>query len=588
MILTRLVLLFASLFVALLDGCASSRSVLTQHNDSLRTGAYLYETQLTPSAVDQKTGPGVTLRYWRPVDGAIAAQLLYARDVQIGPDRRDVIYAFTLTNKIYAYDANEESDPGTDRGLVWPPLTLPAIPDPTFHVPAGILGTPVIDESRHSLYVAYEIATGKFPDDGQADKFPDAEFHLAAVDIRNGGVLRDVLISGSVASRVLPGYVDFVPRRQIQRAGLLLAPNPAESGHSTVYVPFAARWIEETHNWHGWVMAYDADTFEPRGVFCTTPDWRGNSEGGGIWQWGAGLAADADGNVFFSTGNGRGSEDSHGNSVVKLIPRHGSSGAYYFDVTAFDAAADDDPSHAKEWATNDIDLGAGGVTLIPGSTQLIAGGKTGVLYLIDRNTMNKVHKFIAFTNTYDPGARYGDWHSGPHLHGAPTYWDVSPARGLVFHWGEKDYLKRFDYDRVSGRLVPETVLKSDDLASKDRMPGGLISLSANGISNGVVWATSPAHDDTSEFGQIFAYDAISLRRLWGTTIPNGFSHNGPPTVADGRVIVGTVNGDFLVYGLDRPFPPSPVYVPRWPPPIPSHPPGPGNDPMHRPLAEPAR
>src|SRR5262249_24658319 len=126
------------------------------------------------------------------------------------------------------------------------------------------------------------------------------------------------------------------------------------------------------------------------------------------------------------------------------------------------SAAADDPEHAYEWANNDIDLGGGGVTVIPGTSQLVGGGKTGVLYLLDTTTMMSLQTppLKAFENTYNPCdpecKRYGGkpgrgdkWSIGPHLHGAPTYWQLSPDKGLVFHWSEKDYVKRFDHDRLS-------------------------------------------------------------------------------------------------------------------------------------------
>jgi Protein of unknown function (DUF3455) len=289
---------------------------------------------------------------------------------------------------------------------------------------------------------------------------------------------------------------------------------------------------------------------------------------------------------------------------VKLTPVRRMSGAYDFDVAAFSAAADD-PAHAYEWEAtddipdpaaqggivtfrNDIDLGGGGVTVIPGSSQLVGGGKTGVLYLMDRRTMSKLQSFEAFDNTYDPCSkpesdrpppntcsRYGGnprradaWASGPHLHGAPTYWEVSPDRGLVFHWSEKDYLKQFEHDRRgSGLLKPESALPGD-VRTEGRlvpthpdswaMPGELISLSANGTRDGLLWVTLPWQGG----GRVFAYDALSLRRLWDTTLPPPFkfSHNNPPTVADGRVFVGTENSCFLVYGIPR----VPVALPDMP------------------------
>src|SRR5260370_10146953 len=128
-------------------------------------------------------------------------------------------------------------------------------------------------------------------------------------------------------------------------------------------------------------MGYDDTTLDPRGVFCSSPDGRQNSEGGGIWQGGGGLAGDERGNVYFNTGNGPGSGNDHGNSIVKLTPTlH--SGTYGLDSLAFSAAADD-PAHATEWANNDIDFGGGGLSVIPDSSRLVSGGKTCVLDLTD-------------------------------------------------------------------------------------------------------------------------------------------------------------------------------------------------------------
>ena len=572
-------LISIAMLMVLPGGCKlSNHSVLTQHNNSMRTGAYLLEKQLTPTAVDTSTGPGMALRYWRPVDGNLAAQLLYARGVWIGLKRRSVIYAFTDKNIVYAYDANEERDPGTNRGLFWS-RTLPVAPNPSLPVPAngGILATPVIDRSCGKLYLVYAISNGLFPPGGQGDGNPlyEVEYHLAALDLGSGNVLQDIVISGTVPSSVPPGHVDFVPRRQIQRAGLLLLRNPLAHSEHTVYVAFASRWHEETHNYHGWVMGYDAKTFAPRGVFCSTPDRRLNSEGGGIWQGGGGLAGDNGGNVYFNTGNGPGSGNDHGNSIVKLTPTL-SSATYGLGSLSFSAAADD-PAHASEWANNDIDLGGGGLTVLPDSSRLVSGGKTGVLYLMDRTTMTKVLSFDAFSvnpaNDADPvGARYRDWGSGPHLHGAWTYWPVSATRSYVYHWGEKDFLRRFDYDRTTGQINPGSVVTGDVLAKPfPFMPGGLISLSANGTKDGLLWITLPWDNGT---GRVMAYDALTMRRLWDTTVPaTGVSHNGPPTVADGRVIVGTTNGNFLVYRLAIPHFVPPIY-PR-PEPVLPMPPEPG-------------
>lgn len=542
--------------VNLLKEPVSSLSVLTQHNNSMRTGGYLLETQLTPATV----ASGMQLRYSRPVNGILTAQLLYVHGVKINAKRLNVIYAFTDQNIVYAYDADEERDSGTPRGLIWKRV-LPVTPVPRLSFPAqggtggGLLSTPVIDDSAARLYLVYAIDNRLFPPNGTGDGSPpyEVEFHLAALDLASGIVVADQVVTGSVSTATSPGSVDFVARRQIQRAGLLLLRNPLKKNERTIYVAFAGRFLKSTHNYHGWVMGYDAKTLAPRGVFCTTPDRQMNDNGGGIWQFGAGLAGDENGNVYFNTGNGPASGNDHGNSIVKLTPVL-QAGKYDFSVQAFSAAADD-PGHANQWRDNDISLGSGGVTLIPGLPRLVSGGETGMLYLMDISTMKKVLSFEAFTvnpaNDPDPeGARWRDWGHGPHLDGAWTYWAVSPTRGYIYHWGEKDFLRRFDYDPKTGQIDPASVATGDVLAKPFPVtPGGLISLSANGNKDGLLWITL----SLGGTARILALDASTLRRVWDTTAPAGAatSHNGPPTVADGRVIVGTMNGNFLVYGLNK-------------------------------------
>jgi hypothetical protein len=636
-----------------------ARSVLTQHNDPMRTGAYLVEKQLTPNLVKSR---GMQLLYSRKIDFAgivpdakpakLWAQLLYARQVPTAIGERNLVIAFTDQNTVFAYDANDER-PGDMTALIWcvklplgsdpnnPCAKFPFNPnlnaDVTEHDAAlnsaltGANSTPVIDLARRWLFVVWGICK-QVVFRGKASCTSEefgVEFHLTKLDIRSGTVLQDVRIRGSIPrpspfqiqddfTFPIQVQVDFKPWLQFQRPGLLLAPNPSEPGRQTVYVGFGARDAEEIWKYHGWVMGYDADTLQPRGVFCSTPYRLEVGEGGGIWQGGAGLAADEAGNVYFSTGNGPGSGDpitgedgrpfldasdarpnNHGNSIVKLTPIRRRTGEYSFSVNAFSAAADD-REHAYEWEHqtkqkndptnpnnpdvvfgNDIDLGAGGVTVIPGSPQVVGGGKTGVLYVLDRTTMIKVQDGIqGFENTHDDcpppggpeGCRYGghpwtseSWMIGPHLHGAPTYWQVSSDKGFIFHWSEKDFLKRFDHDRLSGRLVRETVLSGDvqaegrDASGDWVMPGGLISLSGNGVRDGILWVTLPG----KEHGRILAYDAQSLGKsslikLWeDENVPKGllFSKNNPPTVGDGRVFVGThTGGKFFAYGLAKDAP----------------------------------
>jgi len=92
-------------------------------------------------------------------------------------------------------------------------------------------------------------------------------------------------------------------------------------------------------------------------------------------------------------------------------------------------------------------------------------------------------------------------------------------------------------------------------SSTGGMPGGMLSLSANGRRDGIIWATAPLEGDANQFivdGVVRAYDAAhfdapapgsqvpQLRKIWEQT---GFMYNKfcPPMVADGKLYVPTYN-----------------------------------------------
>src|SRR6266508_124043 len=77
--------------------------VLTQHNDTYRTGANLRETILNPKTVN-KDGFGKLFDV--PVDGHIQAQPLVVTGLNILGRTRSVVFVATEHNSIYALDAD--------------------------------------------------------------------------------------------------------------------------------------------------------------------------------------------------------------------------------------------------------------------------------------------------------------------------------------------------------------------------------------------------------------------------------------------------------------------------------------------------
>jgi hypothetical protein len=499
--------------------------VLTQHYDNLRSGANLGETVLTTANV-------ASLRqlFTATVDGEIYAQPLYAHGVSTEGGTRNLLFVESMEDTAFAFDA----DDGTP---VWEAhLGTPAFSARNVNGDNGILATPVIDRSTETIYMVVRDC-----DPAQPATAPSCVQRLVALNLQDGSTRQTVAIQGSVTGDA--GAVTFDPNSQWCRSGLLL-----ENG--SVYVAFAAgpngNQHEEDIVFHGWVFGYAASQLsQAPSIYCSTP----NGNGGGIWESGTGLAADGD-SVYFATGNGiigtttnapsvfpaqpEGNED----SLVKLTqPGSQATVSTYYDSRPYLSAG----NVFQYMESNDIDLGASGPMLIPGTNQVVTSGKSGIVYNVARDTMTATQAPLSvFTN---PPLASGQtlyiysYSGGPKVNGGPVFWapsaaDGGAASGLIYIWPQNDFLKGLRYDFASGTISGSSWLAA---ANPITSVGGLLSLSANGGASGtgLLWALSTA---ASGSGHVWAFDAETLTSLWDVDIP----HNAkfvPPVVANGKVYV---------------------------------------------------
>ena len=263
----------------------------------------------------------------------------------------NVLYAVTEHDSVYAFDAERPGDPPLWQvSFLDRKRSLTTVPTrdtqcPFIQPEVGITATPVIDLKTGTLYVlARTMADPVF-----GDKPYFQHLHALAITTGVEKFGGPKLISASVPGKgdgSSNGQVPFNPLRENPRAALLLV-------KSTVYLTWASSC--DLDPYHGWIMAYDAETLAQRAVLNVTPD----GTEGGIWASDTGPAADPNGNVYVPTGNGTfdaawGGRD-YGDSVLKLA-LDGSSLALRDYFTPYDQA---------RLSNADADLGSSGPLLLP-------------------------------------------------------------------------------------------------------------------------------------------------------------------------------------------------------------------------------
>jgi hypothetical protein len=495
---------------------SSSNSVLTAQYDTFRTGSNPQETALSPANVNVN---GFGKLFSVAVDGYVYAQPLYVSASAVPGLGHNTLIVATMHNSLYAFDADSGGAPLWSVNFG----SSVAITRDYLGPETGILSTPVIDPTRHAVYVVALNSDG---------------WRLHAIDLLTHAeeAGSPVLIGGSVSGNGydnVNGVVSFNPNQQLQRAALVLA-------NSMVYVTFTS--YADSDPYHGWIFGYNADTLAQTAIYNTTP----NGGEGSVWMGGAGPAVDENGDLYVVAANGTwDGVKNFSQSFLKLSPS--------LSVLDWFTPAD--------WASLDgvdADLGSTRAMLLPSTTLVIGGGKDGILWVLNRATGQMGHlqggagnppiveTFHATTDLVTSGIETNGLWDGL------AYWNPAPGGPLLYLWGSDDVLRSFRL--LAGSFSTAPVAQT---SLTRPFPGGVLAVSSNAGSGGIVWASTPNATTNvgTASGVLRAFDPMTLTELWNSSqnatrdAVGTFSKFSAPTVVNGKVYLATFSNQVVVYGL---------------------------------------
>jgi hypothetical protein len=514
----------ATLTVTAIPITSSKLDVLTYHYDNLRTGQNLNETVLTTANVTQ-TKFGLLGSY--TVDGKVDGQPLFVGSINIpGKGTKNVLYVVTEHDTVFAFDADTNS--ATASTALWKTSVLASGETSSddrgcgqVTPEIGITSTPVIDRTRNAIYL---VAVSK-------DAKGDYIHRIHALDLTTG---KELFGGPTAVAATYPGTganssggkVVFDPAKYNERPGLLQV-------GSSIYTTWGSHCDAPPYT--GWVMSYSADTLKQTSALSLVP----NGNDGGIWMAGAAPAADAAGNIYFIVGNG----DFGTTLNTSGFPANSNCGNCFAKVSGSAPMKLMDyftPLNTVSESNADTDFGSGGPLLLPdlkdatGTTRHLAvgAGKDGLIYVVDRDNMGK---FSATAN-----AIYQQLTLGAAVFSKPSYFN-----NTVYYGGVSDSLRAYP---ITAAKLPAG--SASATATQFNYPGVFPTISANGASNGIVWAIenqSPA--------VLHAYNATNLAtELYNSNqAASGRDHFAGnkyivPVVTNGRVFIGTPNS-VVVFGL---------------------------------------
>jgi hypothetical protein len=483
-------LLAALVFAGFLTAPARGQvSVYTQNYDNERSGSNNHETILTP-AVLQASPTTFGKLFTVSLDSSGHGAPLIFGGVSIAGEPTNILLVRTGTG-LSAFNA----DTGTK---LWQ-LSVGSS--------GGDSATPVIDPTAGTDGAIYVMT------------YTNSLSQLHAIDPIKGIELAGspVTISASAS-----GVAFNNSSQQNGRTALLLF-------NGVIYAGFSHAL--DTGTYHGWVIGYKytaGSGFTRSGAFCDTP--AGNE--GGIWQGGDGLIADSS-SVYTATANGSFNANTGGDnysmSIVRLTP------------PALTVADWWTPTDEAGHSNGDGDLCGGGMTLIPGTTDIFQGPtKYGSMYLVNTASLGHFGAPIQSFGGFGSAVGYSpiSWNSGSGIY--------------AYVWASGDAINEFSFDSATGKFSPAGAFKKSSFAG-----GGILTLSSNNGSNGILWAVGGSELHAMNPADVSAPDYWNSNMKAGDATGTVGAKYQFATVANGKVYVATSSSTIVVYGTSGPPPPPP-------------------------------
>jgi outer membrane protein assembly factor BamB len=337
---------------------------------------------------------------------------------------------------------------------------------------------------------AYDRTTGRiYVADGQ-DK-------LHALDMTSGREIAGwpVTITANVTQEHVYGALTFNPANHL------------------LYVETAS-YCDETP-YQGRLVAVDTSSATIAATFLPA----GTNEGGGLWGMGGASVDPASNDVFVATGNteSQTAHDAYGEQVVRLTSMLSVETANYPGLS--DGSAD-------------YDFGATPMLYQSAScpAQLAVKNKDGVLY---------VYGLGSIAAGPSQGVQMAAATEGGRFIGVTAF---LPSQGLVYV-GDPGGYGAFTYGLVALKVQPDCTLALAWQATEGSSTTDGDNIGAS-VANGVVYSVDGLGD------QVFANDAESGAPLWNSASAIGGPVFTPPTVANGRVYVGS--WDHSLYAFAAP------------------------------------